>query len=113
MICERCGTVFCWDGADQLFIGGTRKRFCSDLCRVKAQQSTQAARRRRALRLRQAATCSSRGKEPYGDIHAALIAAARIFRKTGKDLYPYECACGSWHLSKKQMANDHLLRESS
>jgi hypothetical protein len=112
VICERCGTVFCWDEADEGTLGGGRRRYCGKSCRIKAQPSSKQVRLRRNRRSWQVADCTSRRKERYADIDAAMVATARIFRQTGKDMYPYECACGSWHLSKQQMANDHLLRVS-
>jgi hypothetical protein len=36
MPCEWCGTIFCWDHADEA--GGTRKRHCSQQCRVQAEE---------------------------------------------------------------------------
>jgi len=92
MICERCGTVFCWDGADQILLGGPRIRFCSRQCAKRSRPSYE--------RRRQRENCTDRGKQDYEDAAAASVAASLVWRGTGLQLYPYECACGAWHLSK-------------
>lgn len=53
MICERCGTVFCWDEADMTLLTGDHRRFCSGNCQ-------RADRRWRAEQARHLTAASSR-----------------------------------------------------
>jgi hypothetical protein len=40
-----------------------------------------------------------RGKKLYPDAAAAMKDVEGAFRKYGLKMYPYQCACGWWHLS--------------
>jgi hypothetical protein len=93
MICERCGTVFCWDGADEVLVGGPRKRYCDDIC---AKKASKARPHRIKVQLRM---CSERPKPGYATREAALQAAAQLQRIP--TLHPYECPCGFWHLTSE------------
>jgi hypothetical protein len=98
MICERCGTVFCWDEADEGTLCGVRRRYCSKTCRARAarDRSRKHTRTRRAL-----AACTDKAKHWYEDERDALLAAARYERLHGERRYPYECPCGTWHLTSE------------
>jgi hypothetical protein len=100
--CEHCGTVFCWDGADRLFLGGLPRRFCSPQCKRSAKQCKRSANRGPATRkARQVWVCTRRKKISYPTEKDALLAAGPLSRSRGVVLSPYECACGSWHLTSK------------
>lgn len=99
MVCERCGTVFCWDDAPELTLGGLRKRYCSETCRKKSTPGRKATRSRSRARAKQRASCAKRGKKLYPDSTAAMKDVEGAFRKNGVQMYPYQCACGWWHLT--------------
>ena len=119
MICERCGTVFCWDEADVGALAGKRKRFCGENCKKKAsaasgKQAERAAayelaaprlaaeaeaRRKREEASRPA--CPTPGKLAFADPGDALAKAARIVHTFGRAHKAYECVCGNWHLTQK------------
>jgi hypothetical protein len=90
MICERpgCGTVFCWDEADETACGTPRKRFCSTLCQKKASA--------------QRAACAARSKRRFESRDKARDEAKRVWRQARLRKYPYECACGWWHLTSER-----------
>jgi hypothetical protein len=110
VICERCGTVFCWDDADQLFISGlaNRRRFCSERCRKQARRRAAPSYRRQRwrnsyfVRNLQLAICAEQGKKRYESKREAHQDAKRLKVVMHVRLYPYECACGWWHLTSKQ-----------
>jgi hypothetical protein len=45
------------------------------------------------------AICQRQAKVPYETITDARIAAGGFMLYEDRVLYPYECACGSWHLT--------------
>ncbi len=103
MICERCGTVFCWDDADAILLGSGRKRFCSKECKKKDRKGIGSRRvhaQRSWRKYRQKQACSERSKPVYATEEDALCFAAGCV----PPLYPYECPCGSWHLTSQQPA---------
>lgn len=93
MICERCRCVFCWDDADEGTLGGQRRRYCSQTCQRAA------AKRKQHQTLVQLQMCRERPKPEYVSRDAALLAAAQLRRIP--PLHPYECPCGSWHLTSR------------
>jgi hypothetical protein len=98
MTCEHCGAVFCWDGADQVFLGGDeRKRYCSQACKRNAKNKRHDLR---GSHIRRLSVCAGQGKQRWTDEHAASLAAARWEQQFGSRRYPYECACGWWHITK-------------
>jgi hypothetical protein len=105
--CERCGTIFCWDGADAATLSGMRKRFCSDECkrngRSKGDLVAQRERRRQRWhqQVRQLRDCQLRTKNPYESREEAIADAARVLDESGVALHPYPCACGWWHLTSR------------
>lgn len=107
MVCEHCGTIFCWDEADNAPMDGrNRKRFCSEHCKKRASakrtgKNVNSEQRRRNSALRYELTiCETRGKQRYTDIVAARQGAGRVLQHKGWVLYPYLCVCGFWHLTK-------------
>lgn len=109
MVCERCGTVFCWDEADAGSVGGLRKRFCSKECKKRSEPSSKRHNNRylrerasrEARREHQLELCEEQDKKRYGDEPSAWGAAGRIYESKGdRPMYPYLCACGWWHLTK-------------
>jgi hypothetical protein len=105
MICERCGTVFCWDDADEGALAGSRKRYCSKTCASKVSPSFRRMRNqnlsRRRDRAERIAVCAERGKASFESEAAAARGALNPSRQIGCHLYPYECACGKWHLTSE------------
>jgi hypothetical protein len=97
MVCERCGTVFCWDGADEVIIGGPRKRYCSNACQHSAAKA-RAVRAKHQTQV-QLQMCRERPKTGYATMESALLAVAELRRIP--PLYPYECPCGWWHLTSQ------------
>src|ERR1700704_2853510 len=97
MTCEHCGAVFCWDGADQVFLGAGEKRFCSQACKRNARNKRHGQRESHRLRL---SACAEQGKQRWTDERAASIAAGRWEQQFGSRRYAYECACGWWHITK-------------
>ncbi len=103
MICERCGTGFAPRES-----GGSPVRYCSKTCK-------RAAKAKRARQRDILAACAERDKQAWTDEHAATLAAARYEQQFGGHRYPYECACGWWHLTKvhpddlKRAANIKLI----
>lgn len=91
MICERCGTVFCWDEADE---GAGPKLYCSKECKFRAQRSAY-ERKRWLLRV-----CREHPKPAYASEEDALRAIADLGRIP--PLRAYECPCGQWHLSTSE-----------
>lgn len=53
-------------------------------------------------RVRQLGNCMRQAKNPYRDRAEAAADAARVLGESGVTLYPYECACGWWHLSRRK-----------
>jgi hypothetical protein len=112
VVCEHCGTVFCWDNADIASLGGSRKRFCSKSCKTSASNkrtgvralSTQAKRSERRL-ARRLEACRERGKPQYGSETLAKTTALRLYAAKGWMLYPYNCPCGFWHLTSEKPAD--------
>ena len=101
MICERCGTVFCWDEADTAFLGGRPKLFCSKACKKNASKARQAlAVRDQHRRQVQLQMCAERPKTGYATREAALLAVTEL--RPVPPLYPYGCSCGWWHLTKRE-----------
>jgi hypothetical protein len=103
VICERCGTVFCWDEADEYAVHG-RKLYCSKVCARKAgkrrQQVRQGSPRRRRHLESSLAACAEQGKRQYPDSERAQAAAAAVLSRTGQPLRAYRCAgTGHWHLT--------------
>jgi hypothetical protein len=95
VICERpgCGTVFCWDGADEVWLGKGPKRFCSKECQRYRDRGAD-------WRSRQLAACERSPKRgQFDDEMTAKLAALRIRLRSGDELRAYECACGRWHLT--------------
>lgn len=103
MICERrgCGTVFCDDLADESALGGQRKRYCSPQCAKKSSPSAIRARRRWLQKQKQLSACIRRDKKRYPDQQRAAIDADMANYRNNVILYPYECACGWWHLTSE------------
>ena len=99
MICERCGTVFCWDEADSTFNSGDRKKYCSKTCKTKGPVPEPVLSYREQ---RQLEACTAKGKKPYPSIVAAKSIAVRLFTLHGWRLYPYRCVCGMWHLTSQE-----------
>lgn len=110
MVCEHCGTIFCWDEADVGSLGGSRKLYCSRSCKSKATVARagtvkalqliaeqQVRRKKRQLEL-----CKVQGKKQYADVVLARTTAQRLYIAKGWMLYPYECACGFWHLTREK-----------
>lgn len=64
---------------------------------LQAQQQTAREGRRRRNSL---AACAEKDKVRYEDKRTADLAAGRYEREFGGHRYPYECDCGSWHLTK-------------
>ena len=104
MICEWCGTVFCWDDADETALGCGRKQFCSRSCAKRASAARTGLRQRDRARQRERAACRRHGKVPYENEAVATKAAGAIFSEFGWNLRPYECSCGSWHLTSQASA---------
>jgi formylmethanofuran dehydrogenase subunit B len=94
MICERCGTVFCWDEADEYAVHG-RKLYCSTTCKTKAS----AARTARARMRLQACIDRENRKRRYATEREALLAAAAFRSAKRRWLFAYKCPCGWWHLT--------------
>jgi hypothetical protein len=110
MVCERCGTVFCWDDADEGTLAGNKKRFCGEECKRRGRSKgdvtaqRQRKRQRRRPREKQLRNCMLRAKNPYLSRQEAVADATRILSESGVTLHPYECACGWWHLSSLEPA---------
>lgn len=106
VICERCGTVFCWDGADQILVGGSRKRFCDDKCARNAARAARhakaAAKRGQKMLAQPAGPCPTPGKLAFPEPGDALAKAVRASRATSAPHRAYRCPCGYWHLTTKQ-----------
>ena len=96
MVCERCGTVFCWDEAGE---SASRRDYCSDTCKRAAKRRRTAQRNR--TQAAQLARCTQQGKRRYADDAEAADVVRRAARH-GKTLHPYECACGWWHLTSNR-----------
>lgn len=45
--------------------------------------------------------CAASGKYQYPDLATAVHAALVSSKRRGTPLRPYECPCGSWHLTKR------------
>jgi len=104
MVCERCGTVLCWDEADTVPQDGRqRKRFCSESCKSKASRKRTGRKTREDHKRRQKELCQAQNKRKYPDIVAARNAAGNILKNRGWVLYPYWCeyGCGFFHLTKQ------------
>jgi hypothetical protein len=96
MICQRCGTVFCWDDADEGRASGP-KLYCSATCKHRKTPGYQRQRHRR----RQLVLCRRQNKTAY-DTELIATATANLLRRERRwSGYPYECACGSWHLTSQ------------
>lgn len=107
MTCERCGTVFCWDEADEYAIHG-RKLYCSNTCKTKASSDRVRLRRQGQRRLAELAAslkaCNEQGKRrfPSKEKAEAAAAAAAAVRAT-KPLYVYRCpGTDHWHVTSKK-----------
>jgi hypothetical protein len=119
VICERCGTVFCWDDADIGALAGKRKRFCSARCKKKASSvlrnraelaaayelaaprlAAEAENRRKREEAARPA-CPTPEKLAFADQGDALAKAPRIVHTFGRAHKAYECVCGKWHLTAK------------
>ena len=107
--CERCGTVFCWDDADEAVLAWDedgfpaevfRKLYCGPNCRVKA------SRKRRKVIGPQLRACLTRPerKQKFASEEDALLTAARVRTQSRRWLYPYKCPCGFWHLTSNPAA---------
>lgn len=95
MICERCGTVFCWDEADEAGEDTGRRKYCSRSC---SRNSKADAKAERARRLRE--PCPANGKAPYLSRPEAEAAAFDRALKGYGLRHPYQCeTCGRWHLT--------------
>jgi hypothetical protein len=96
MPCEWCGTIFCWDYADEAF-GAVRKRHCSEECRGLHEQYRYRMRKNRER-------CES-GKIPRFDSKRdAWREAERLIAETGGRFRAYDkpCPfCGRWHIIRK------------
>jgi hypothetical protein len=104
VICEHCGTVFCWDDADTILLGSTPKRYCSKACKRNANQRPSQRDKWRNYRSRKA--CEDRPKNRYDSREEALYAISQIRRIP--PLYPYLCRCGSWHLTSQEPPDARL-----
>ena len=98
MICERCGTVFCWDDADGILLGGNPKRFCSKECKRRDRKGL-GSRRAHVQKYWQKQACDQRPKPRYASEEDALCGAADLGRIP--PLRPYSCPCGGWHLTSQ------------
>jgi hypothetical protein len=103
VVCERCGTIYCWDEADVASLGGSRKRYCSKTCKDKTNSSKKISDEDHEVhrKARQLEACQARGKKPYTSIVIARNVATRLFVQYGWTLYPYQCVCGNWHLTSQ------------
>jgi hypothetical protein len=99
MPCEWCGTIFCWDNADEA--GGTvRKCHCSEECRKLHEQDRYRRRKRRER-------CQGGTIRRFGTQREARQAAGRLAAATGGRFRAYDrpCAfCGDWHVARKPPA---------
>jgi hypothetical protein len=100
MPCEWCGTIFCWDFADECVpLAGPRdrKRHCSEECRKLAEE-------KRWRQSRQQERCE-RGEIPRFQTRALAAAEARILTgDTGirHRAYDRPCPfCERWHVIRK------------
>lgn len=109
MICEHCGTVFCWDEADE---GGGPKLYCSKAC---AQGAWKKRKRQRAgessAHFRQwlessLQACVEQGKRQYMSEDDAQAAAAAIFSRKAQPLRVYRCP-GSKHWHVTSLSSNH------
>jgi hypothetical protein len=86
--CKYCGTAFRW-----VQYGSPAREYCSyrhaGLARAKKIRDQQ----------RSLAACAEKGKLRYEDERTAARAAGRYELRFGGRRYPYECPCGSWHLT--------------
>lgn len=106
--CKRCGTEF-----RQVMTSTTVQEYCSRShataarrarnrpermaaheARIRAEQ--EAARSRARLE-----ACTEKGKLRYEDERSAALAAGSHELRYGNRTYPYECPCGSWHLTRE------------
>lgn len=110
MICEHCGTVFCWDEADLVFLGAPRRRYCCTNCAKRASAKRTGARSRQQLRAEQRDSCMQRGKVVFEDASAAVKSVEAIYKNHDLQMYPYECVCGWWHLSKQPPERKEMER---
>nr|WP_083835866.1 hypothetical protein [Gordonia otitidis] len=80
------------------------------------EAGTRSGRRRRRSPAR-SAICPTPEKDAYRDVRAVDDAIARI-RAAGRSaptLRPYECVCGSWHLTSRavEIPDPHRRRKRS
>ena len=68
-----------------------------------------AARQRWHRKARQLRDCQRRPKNPYESREEAVADAARVRDESRVVLYPYECACGFWHLTRVPQGSEQLL----
>lgn len=74
------------------------ERMAAHEARVKAEQALTRERYRVKSSL---AACAERDKKRYENERDASISAGRYEVMFGERRYPYECECGSWHLTKQ------------
>jgi len=108
MVCGRCGTVFCWDDADQILLGSDKKKYCGKSCSHKVSPSSRRSKRRRRELASHTETvlagCAERGKMPFRTSGDAEREARRLAVTRGLCLYPYQCRCSAWHLTSAPQA---------
>ncbi len=95
MPCHWCGTIFCWDQADEA--GGARKRHCSEECRRLHEEY-----RRRMRRFRE--RCEGGEIPRFGTQREAWREAERLKAETGGRFRAYDrpCPfCKHWHVIRK------------
>lgn len=95
MPCEWCGTIFCWDQADEN--PGCRKRHCSEECRKLHEDY-----RHRMRKLRE--RCESGEIPRFATRREAWQVAERLKAEVGGRFRAYDrpCPfCGRWHVIRK------------